>query len=64
MLESWLNHKLLQEQNLRQYIGDVDYKGYSSASLLSKLTDLREKIKKENRIRRIKYSYQGSEGLN
>ena len=63
MLQSWLNHKIYREQNLRMVIGDTDYKGYSSANLLGKLMNLRDSLKLELRERKMKYSYKGFTGL-
>lgn len=64
MLASWLNHKIFREENLRQVIGDTDYKGYSSANLLSKMTALRESLRLEIKEKMVKYSYKGFKGLN
>lgn len=61
---AWLNHKILREQNLKQIIGDTDYKGFSPANLVAKLTTLQEQYSQEIRTKRVSYSYNNFTGLN
>lgn len=63
MLNSWLNHKIFRERNLRQTIGDIDYKGYSSANLLAKLTLLQAQTIQQLKIKKVNYSYNNFNGL-
>lgn len=61
---AWLNHKILREENLRDVVGDSDYKGYSSANLISKMSALQQRYLQELRNKKISYSYNNFKGLN
>lgn len=61
---AWLNHKILREQNLKQIIGNTDYKGFSPANLIAKLSALQEQYSQEIKAKRISYSYNNFTGLN
>lgn len=57
MVSYWLQPKILHQENLKQRLGDRDYKGYSEGNLLDKMTKLNKEIKIEINSYVRAYSY-------
>lgn len=55
MIPSWLSPKLLHEDNIKQRLGDKDYKTYSPANMLEKLINLKNDTLNELATRMASY---------
>ena len=57
MLTEWIKPRLLTEENLYNRLGSKDYKNYSPANMLDKLTALKQEVDNEAHYWTKKYSF-------
>lgn len=63
MTAHWLSPKIKREENLRQMMNDRDYKQLSNASMLNRLLNLDDSIKKEIRSYKQRYAFKKFKGF-